>query len=338
MNKRFRTILQYLFFFSLGFFFVWLSVKDIGKAEKSQIRFALHNARYYLAVPVFTILFLSHYVRAIRWRLLIESLGYKPSKANTFFAVMIGYIANQAVIRLGEVLKCTVLARYEKVPADKLVGTIILERMIDAITLIIIFVITLAIQPGLYSQLVNKVFNAPGQDASKKISGSIILLIGMGIVLLIIAAWMILKKKSFSDLFVLFKKISKRVWEGISAIKHLKKRGQFIVLTILLWSLYLSGGYVGFLALQETQNYGIREAFTVLSAGSIGMTITPGGIGGYAFLLEQTMQLYGLQQGIASAFGWLLWIAQTTAILIGGLFSFAALPWYNKKKLPASVL
>src|SRR5258705_1842729 len=145
MNKRLRTILQYILFFSLGFLFVWLSIKDVGQKERSQIRFALQHARYYLAVPVFLILLSSHYVRAMRWRLLIESLGYKPGKANTFFAVMIGYLANAAVIRLGEVLKCTVLARYEKVPADKLVGTIILERLIDAITLLVIFAITLLI-------------------------------------------------------------------------------------------------------------------------------------------------------------------------------------------------
>jgi glycosyltransferase 2 family protein len=338
MNKRLRTILQYLLFFSLGFLFVWLSVKDVGHKERSQIRFALRHARYFLAIPVFLILMLSHYVRAMRWRLLIESIGYKPSKVNTFFAVMIGYIVNQAVIRLGEVLKCTVLARYEKVPADKLVGTIILERLVDAISLLIIFVITIIIQPGLYDQLVDKIFNTPGVDESKKIPGYIIMLIGLGIVLLVIAVWMIVKKKNFNDLVAAIKKIIKRVWEGVSAIRHLKKRRLFILYSVLMWTLYLMGGYIGFYALQETQQYGIREAFTVLSAGSVGMTITPGGIGGYAFLLEQTMQIYGLPQGVALAFGWLLWLSNTSVIVIGGLISFVALPWYNKKKLQRSPL
>src|SRR6185503_8204644 len=336
MNKRLRTILQYVFFFSLGFLFVWLSIKDVGQKERSQIRFALNNARYYLAVPVFLVLISSHYVRALRWRLLIESIGYKPSKANTFFAVMIGYIVNQAVIRLGEVLKCTVLARYEKVPADKLVGTIILERLVDAITLVIVFAITIIIQPSLYDELVDKIFNSREVDESKKIPGYVILLIGMGIILLAIGLWMIVKKKNFSDLTNAIKKIVKRVWLGISAVQHLKKRGQFLFYTVLMWGLYLGGGYIGFHALQETQDYGIREAFTVLSAGSIGMTITPGGIGGYAYLLEQTMQIYGLSQGVALAFGWLLWLSNTAVIIIGGLISFAALPWYNKKKLQES--
>jgi glycosyltransferase 2 family protein len=338
MNKRLRTILQYTFFFSLGFLFVWLSIKDIGQKEMTQIRASLNSARYYLAIPVFILLLLSHYMRAMRWRLLIESLGYKPGRANTFFAVMIGYLVNQAVLRLGEVLKCTVLARYEKVPAEKLVGTIILERLVDAITLLGIFAITIVTQPGLYQQFVDRVINDPGQSEEEKVSGGVIMLIMLGVIILLIAAWMIIKKKNFRDLFALTKMIGKRVWEGISAVRHLKKKKLFLLYTVIIWGLYLLAGYIGFSALEQTQDYGIKEAFTVLSAGSIGMTITPGGIGGYAFLLEKTMMIYGLSRGVAAAFGWLLWLSNTAVIVVGGLVSFAALPWYNRSKLQKSAL
>lgn len=331
MNKRIITILQYLFFFLLGLFFVWWSVKDIDKEKWSQIRFALETARLFLIVPVFIILSLTFYIRALRWRLLMEPLGYKPDKLNTTFAVMIGYLANQAIPRLGEVLKCTVLARYEKVPADKLVGTIILERLIDALTLLLVFGITLAIQPGLYSQISDSIFNAE-KEPSQKTPGYVLGLILLGIIIVAVSAWMIIKKKNWRDLVTMIRKIIARVWQGLSAIQHLKKRGQFIVLTLILWTLYLSGGYMGFLALQATQQYGIKEAFTILSAGSIGMIVTPGGIGAYAYLIERTMLLYGLQQSLAIAFGWLLWLAQTVVILIWGLISFISLPWYNRRK------
>src|SRR5690606_26109981 len=103
-------------------------------------------------------------------------------------------------------------------------------------------------------------------------------------------------------------------------------------LTLVLWILYLSGGYIGFQALQETQHYGVKESFTILSAGSIGMIVTPGGIGAYPYLIESTMQMYGLQKSIAIAFGWLLRSAQAVVILIGGLLSFMILPGYNKRK------
>ena len=332
MNKRFLILLQYLFFLGLGAFLVWWSVKDIDNEKMAEIRNALKNARLYLIAPVFIILLLSHYVRALRWRLLMEPMGYRPGKANTFFAVLVGYLANQAVPRLGEVLKCTLLARYEKIPADKLVGTIILERVIDAVSLLMIFGITLAIQPGLYSQIVNTVLNGGAEKETNKLPGYLIGLILIGVVAISIALWMIIKKKNFNDLLVAIKKIGSRIWQGLSTIQHLKKRGRFLFLTLLLWVLYLSGGYIGFQALHETEQYGIKEAFTVLSAGSIGMIVTPGGIGAYAYLIEATMQLYGLQQSIAVAFGWLLWLAQTVVILIGGLLSFAALPWFNKRK------
>ncbi|MEI9945179.1 MAG: hypothetical protein WDN26_13290 [Chitinophagaceae bacterium] len=69
---------------------------------------------------------------------------------------------------------------------------------------------------------------------------------------------------------------------------------------------------------RETEQYGIKEAFTVLSAGSVGVILTPGGIGAYAYLIGETMQLYKLNAGVAVAFGWILWIAQTVVILIGG--------------------
>ncbi|MBC7874960.1 MAG: flippase-like domain-containing protein [Ferruginibacter sp.] len=338
MNKRFRTILQYGFFLGLGIFLVWWSVKDLTNADRSQIKQALKTARYWLLIPVFGILFLSHFIRAIRWKLLIEPLGYKPSTTNTVFAVFIGYLANQAVPRLGEVLKCTVLARYEKVPADKLIGTIILERVIDAITLLIIFGITLAIQPDIYSQLIDTIFNPEANEAKKEagdktISSAFVLLVLGGIVMLALAIWMIKNKKNFNDLGLLFKKIGRSIWQGISAIRHLKKRWWFLFLTISMWGLYLAGGYIGFMALQETQAYGISEAFTVLSAGSVGMIATPGGIGAYAYLLQKTMQVYGLNEGVALAFGWILWLAQTAVILIGGLISFVAIPYYNKRKL-----
>ncbi len=333
MKKKLFTIFQYLLFLGLGIFLAWWSLKDIDAEKKSQIKTALNHARYWLIIPVFAILITSHLVRAVRWKLLINSLGYHPKTQNTFFAVMVGYLTNQAVPRLGEILKCTLLARYEKVPADKLIGTIILERIIDAITLLTIFAITLAIQPGLYTDLINAFFHSPRDPSRKKIPGYIIGAIVIAIIILFILLWMIIKKRSFSDVIALFKRIGRSVWQGISAVQHLQKRGLFLLYTVALWSLYLLAGYIGFFALQETQQYGVKQAFAVLSAGSIGMIATPGGIGAYALLLKKTMELYGLQEGVALAFGWILWLVQTFVVLIGGIFSFAAIPYFNKRKI-----
>lgn len=331
MKKNVRTILQYLLFLGLGIFFAWLSLKNLDKKSTEQIKQALVNARHWLAIPVFGILIGSHLVRALRWRLLIEPLGYTPSKANSFFAVMIGYLVNMGVPRMGEVVKCTVLARYEKIPADKLVGTIILERMIDALTLLLVFGTTLVIQPKLYSRIMDAFFNNDAEKPEKKLFSQLLPFIIIGVVILLTIVWMLVKKKTVKDLMAIFRKIYRSIIQGITAIRHLKKRKQFIIYTLLLWLFYLAGGYIGFMAFRETEIYGVKEAFTILSAGSIGMIASPGGIGAYAFLIEKTMQLYGLNAIIAAAFGWILWLAQTSVILIGGILSFVALPYFNKK-------
>lgn len=333
MSKRFKTILQYIIFLGFGLFLAWWSLKDLTADDKSQIRDAVKNARYWLVVPVFIILILSHYVRAIRWRLLIESIGHHTTKTNAFFAVLIGYLANQAVPRLGEILKCTFLARYEKVPADKLIGTIILERIIDALCLLIVFGITLMIQPDIYGKLIDAIFNGEDKHGDTKgISSVLVTGIVAGLAILVIAIWMIKNKKTFADLLNSIRKIGQRIWNGVSAVQHLKRRGQFLIYTLLLWGLYLSGGYLGFLAFQQTEQYGLKEAFTILSAGSVGMIVSPGGIGAYAYIIEKSMQVYGLNKGIALAFGWILWLAQTAVIVLGGIISFVFIPYYNKKR------
>ncbi|WP_317235296.1 lysylphosphatidylglycerol synthase transmembrane domain-containing protein [Niabella ginsengisoli] len=139
-------------------FLIWWSLKGLTQDDKLHISSALSKGRFWLVFPGIIVLLFSHWVRALRWRLIIEPLGYKPSKLNTFFAVMIGYLANQAVPRLGEVLKCSTLTRYEKIPLDKLVGTVILERLVDVICLFLLFCIALISQPDLYQNILTTFF------------------------------------------------------------------------------------------------------------------------------------------------------------------------------------
>src|SRR5215216_1766653 len=158
MKKPVTTILQYLFFFGLGILFVWLTVKDINKEQWQHIKLSLQQARHWLIIPALVFMFFAHYSRAIRWKILMEPLGYHPSTFNTFAAVMIGYLVNAGVPRLGEVVKCTLLSRYEKVRADRLVGTIVMERAVDVVCLIVVFISALIFQGGIIGEHVSAGF------------------------------------------------------------------------------------------------------------------------------------------------------------------------------------
>src|SRR5271170_6551817 len=171
MNKRMRNLLQYMLFLGFGFFLLWLTLR---KSSWQEIKNNLAGTNFVYLVPATISLLFAHFFRAVRWKIMIEPLGYKPSTQNTFLSVLIGYWANLAFPRLGEVLKCTILARYEKIPAEKLVGTIVAERAFDFVCLLLVFGLTFLLQfDVIHSLIAGKIdvffHNAQGKTSYLKI-------------------------------------------------------------------------------------------------------------------------------------------------------------------------
>jgi glycosyltransferase 2 family protein len=333
LRKRIFTFLQIALFLSLGLLLVWWMARKITAEQWIQIENALDNAKFWLLLPVFGVLIFSHYLRALRWKILMEPLGYKPSSFNVFNAVMVGYMANLAVPRLGEVLKCTLLARYEKVAPDKLIGTIVAERAVDVVCLLATFIITILLQVDVVGNFALSLINSITKAGSENFSWMQLLLLLALLAIAIIAAYWLYKRLQHLVLVQKITNIIKGIWSGLISIRYIKKRGLFILYSIGIWTLYFLGCRIGFYALQEVDHLGIKEAFSVLSFGSIGMLApTQGGIGAYQFIVQQILMLYGITEAIAFAFGWILWIAQTMVLLVGGLFSLLILPVYNRSK------
>jgi hypothetical protein len=333
MKKSLLTILQYLFFFGLGILFVWLSVKDVSREQWLQIKDSLLRARHWLIVPVVLLLLLSHYSRALRWKILMEPLGYKPSTFNTFAAVMIGYLVNAGVPRLGEVVKCTMLSRYEKIRADRLVGTIVVERAVDVVCLLVVFAAALIFQGHIIGDYVANAFGNFFRDKTGSLS-LVRILAGVGIVLfLLLSAYVLLRRFGHIDAVAKIKGVLKGVLHGLNSIRLIRHKKLFLFHTVFIWSLYLLSTTLGIYALRETAHLGLNGGLTSLAIGSVGMIISPGGIGAYAYLIAKLMALYGLnEETIGNALGWLLWTVQTLIIVLGGLIFFAIFSYYNKKR------
>ena len=331
MRKKILGILQYVIFLGLGIFLVWWSIHKIGDKGWVDFKQALKEAKYWLIIPVALILLLSHYFRTMRWKLLMEPMGYKPNTVNTYLAVLIGYLANLAVPRLGEVLKCTFLGRYEKVPADKLIGTIVVERAIDFITLILVFFLTLILESHIVGEYAAGMIKTVYQNKQGGISYTRIGGILLALILIILITRYAFKKYGHIGFVDKIKNIMLGVWAGLSSVQHMKKRGLFTLYSILIWTCYLMGTYIGFLALKETAVVPFNASFPVLAFASVGMILTPGGIGAYAFFVAAVLELYKIPEAIGFANGTLQWFAQFLIVLSTGFIALMLLPWYNKK-------
>src|SRR5688500_14361450 len=193
MKKKLQSLLQYIFFLGFGVFLVWWSLRKIDSNDWAEIKKSFESANYWLIVPVIITLLLSHLSRAMRWKILMEPLGYKTKLSNTYMAVLVGYMANLAVPRLGEVLKCTILARYEKVPADKLVGTIVAERAFDVICLAIIISITVIVQADVIGEYIGSLLGSLVESKTSSFSTQRLIIIVSVLILLIGFAWFILR-------------------------------------------------------------------------------------------------------------------------------------------------
>lgn len=332
MKKSLLTIIQYFFFLGLGILFVWLTIKDITPQQWQHIKSSLLNARHWLIAPVVILLFISHYSRALRWKILMQPLGYNPSTFNTFAAVMIGYLVNAGVPRLGEVVKCTILSRYEKVRADNLIGTIVIERIVDLICLITIFIIALLTQGHIIGNYVYKLFAGMFTDDAGNFSFYKIAFTLFIFFAFLLLFYIILKRFGHIDAVGKIKKLIKGIVSGLGSIRYIRQKGWFIFHTILIWSLYLASTTLGITALQETKHLGLAEGITTLAVGSVGMIVTPGGIGAYPFLVEKLLILYNIQEETGTALGWLLWTVQTLIILVAGLIFTGLISFYNKNK------
>lgn len=328
MKSRIISILQYVFFLSLGFGLIWYSSKDLTDAQIDELKSSFAQTRFLFIIPVIGALLLSHYFRSLRWRLLMQPMGFFPSATNTFLSVLIGYFFNLLVPRLGEVMKCTMLAKYEKVPADKLIGTIVAERAVDLVCLVLVTVIMLATQ-----------FDLLGESALQSIST---ILKGMsyvklalylaGTLVVIFLIRLVLHRFAHIHVFAGIKRFLKNIVMGLTSIGKMQGRGWFLFHTLMIWVLYLLSIWLGFKAFPPVANLGFDPSVAILVFGSLGMIATQGGIGAYQFAVQKTLLLYGVTAVAGLAFGWVLWGAQTAIVLISGVISLILLPFVNRKK------
>jgi glycosyltransferase 2 family protein len=327
LKQNLLKTLKFVSFFLLGIFIFWMVYKD---QDFKRIKSILTNDVNYFWIVVSLVLgLLSHISRTIRWNLLIEPLGRKPRLLNTFLAVMVGYLMNLALPRMGEISRCGVIARYEKISFTKLVGTVVTERLIDVLMLLVLLTIVVLTQFG---QVLEFLKNNP--EVNEKLQKVIYspILIG-GFVFFLVVLWISRHKIRESSLMKKAMGFVGQFVEGFRSIGKMKKKGSFIFHSVFIWVMYYLMTYLIFFSFGFTSHLGPLAGLTVFVLGSFGMVApVQGGIGAWHFMVIEGLALYGVDKADGKVFALLAHGTSTLMLIVLGLIGVIALPFVNERE------
>lgn len=305
----------------LGVFLIWYSITSATPEERQKtFQYISQADSKWILLSVFIGL-VSHLSRAYRWKFLLEPLGHTPKLYNSFLAIMIGYLANLGIPRSGEILRGGTISGYEDIPFKKAFGTIISERVIDLLMLILVITITLFFQSGQLTAYLKERISSPFITLA-----ILSALIAFGVLFLKII------QKSNHPFFTKLRNFGLGILDGIKSISKIKQRGAFIFHTFLIWTLYLLMFYVIKFTVPETCSLSIGATLAAFVAGTIAMSTTNGGIGVFPIAISSVLLLFDIDKSAGEAFGWILWGSQTVMNIITGALSFLLLPILNRGK------
>jgi uncharacterized protein (TIRG00374 family) len=319
-------ILKFLVFFTLGIFIFWLIYKD---QDIERIKSVLKNEVNYFWVFVSLIIgLISHISRTLRWGLMIEPISHKPRFINTFLSVMVGYLMNMALPRMGEISRCGVLSRYEKISFSKLFGTVVAERLIDVLSLLVLLLIVIVMQFGQMLHFIEK--NPEISEKITSVTQSPWLIAGF--VLAIVLAYFFRNTFKESAIFKRLMALLMNFKEGFVSIKNIKQKGWFWFHSVFIWLCYYLMLYVIFFAFDFTRELNPIAGLTTFVLASFGMVApVQGGIGAYHFMATEGLALYGVSGANGVIFAFVAHSSSTVMIILVGLISLLALPFINRR-------
>lgn len=332
MNKNTKSIIQFIVLLGVGILLVWLSLRSVW-SEKEKILHSFKNANYFWLFVSMAIGLFSHFLRAYRWNYLLKPLGYSTTKVNAMGAVLVGYFANYGLPRMGEITRCTLVTKYDNVPFEVALGTVITERIVDMILLILIFFITLFVQFSQLQKITAEYIFDPMMLKFQGISANptkfIILLVILAIMVIV---FLIFRKKLANLLKGKAGNVIKGFGKGLSSVKDIDNKFQFIALSLGIWLAYFYSLYTCLYAFDDTSDLGQSKCLVLLLFGTFGVIFTPGGLGAYQAIIKGLLVSYGIAEVTAFAFPWLAWTGQFVLIVSLGVLSLILLPIINKPK------
>lgn len=326
MNSTVKSILKIVLPLGFGLFLIYLFYQKLSPSDIADMKLAVKTANYWWLLASISFTLLSQSVRAIRWKALIKASGNSINFLRAFNAISVNYLVNIGIPRAGEIARCGVLATYDGIPVNKSIGTVVNERIIDMLMLLLVGVLAFIFQYPIFMDFyaihLAESFNPIVEwlFAHSFVSSSIF-------VILIISFMLVLRQlfRSSNEASSKLGQVVQGFKEGILSIFNLEHPFLFIGQTILIWLCYFAMVVLAFKTIPQGSELGFGAALSLLFFGTFGFLATPGGIGAYPLITGYLLSLYGLAVHLGTTMGWILWVGQTLLIIALGLFAFAML-------------
>lgn len=323
MKKKIKQVLQFIVFLAIGIFLLWIAFRNVRFRELAD---GLKTANYFFVVLSVTINLFAFLSRARRWNLLIYPLGHRPAFLNTFNALMTGYLANLALPRVGEITRCVALGKKEDIPADKLIGTVVVERAVDFVALMTIMATMVFTSGERIRQFLNESIFIPVKEQILIPAGQTWLIWSLVLLILAFLLWLIVRYRRklgkiplVSQIF----KLSKGIITGLKSITRMERKWEFLFHTVFMWVCYIFMTWVVVFAIDNTSHLGFRDAIFLLVLGGFAMVApVPSGMGAFHYIISRGLafvQEVNLEDGALYAI--LTHESQVIMVLIIGMVS-----------------
>lgn len=318
MNPRLAAALRYLIGLALGAVLLYLAFDNVSWNEVRQTIFQVHPG--FLAASLAVNLY-SHWLRAWRWNMLLEANDQRVPTSHSFAAVLFGYMVNYAVPRLGEVSRCTILLRSDRVPLVTSGGTVVTERAIDVLMLLAFVGVVFLLEFDRLLAVLAPVFAARGGASAF----NWFWLALPAALALAAAALLYVFRARWQDhrLAQAALRLLSGLWRAASSVFRLRKPWLFALLSLLIWAGYTLSSWLAMQALPVTQGLSLYLAFVIMAMGGIGMAIpSPGGVGSFHSAITYTFVMFGLPQASGVALGLLIHTPQLLVVSVSGGISY----------------
>ena len=300
--------------------------RDFDFAEAKRI--FLHEMNIWWLVVSLVPITLSHVMRGLRWLITLEPLGYRPKKGDSIDAIFIAYASNVLIPRVGEVSRCAVLSRYDKVPFSKALGTMVAERLIDMLLVVVFVCVMLLTQLDVFVSLFAQTGTNEVSLTGILTSAKTYIIIG-GVLGACSVLWIRLRKSAF---YTRIKQTIRGFVDGLLSLRSMRHKGLFLLYTIGIWVGYFLEFYLAFFCFPFTAELSVIQGLVIFAAISLAIVIpTPNGAGPWHFVVISMMTLYGVSQTNASSFALIVHTFQTLGVILLGVYGWVALQIRNRK-------